>query len=251
MIIEADYHTHTTFSHGKGSVEDNVRAAIARGLKEIGITDHGFGHMMFGLRRRKLPQLRREVDALNEKYGGSIRVLLGVEANIVGLDGTIDMTDELIGRFDFLLAGYHRTARTTDLGTLRHFIVSNFSRAENRAIISTKAYIRAMERYPIACITHPGSMIGLKMDMLGEAAARTGTALEISARHRLFTAAQLKRLRENGVSFLISSDAHRPEDVGDFARQIELAAEAGLDETDVLNARGCSRGMRMAGPGAR
>ena len=38
-----DYHTHTTFSHGKGSIEDNVKEAVKKGLKAIAITDHGPG----------------------------------------------------------------------------------------------------------------------------------------------------------------------------------------------------------------
>ena len=249
MRITADYHTHTTFSHGKGSVEDNVRAAIERGLTAIGITDHGPGHVFFGLRPGKLPLLREQVDTLNEKYAGQIRVLMGVEANITGLNGTIDIPFGLIGNFDYLLAGYHRTARLTDIKALWHFFAANFSRGEKRVQKSTEAFVCAMERYPIACITHPGSMIGLDMDMLGEAAARTGTAIEISARHGLLPAGVLRRLKERGAPFMINSDAHRPGEVGDFSRQIELAAGAGLTEADVLNAEGGGRGMRMARPG--
>ena len=42
MNLNADYHTHTVFSHGKGDVIDNARAAAEKGLKELGIADHGF-----------------------------------------------------------------------------------------------------------------------------------------------------------------------------------------------------------------
>ena len=45
-----DYHTHTTFSHGKGSIEDNVKAAVAAGLSGIAITDHGPGHLTYGVK---------------------------------------------------------------------------------------------------------------------------------------------------------------------------------------------------------
>ena len=37
MEILADYHTHTVYSHGKGSIEDNVKVAISKGIKKIGM----------------------------------------------------------------------------------------------------------------------------------------------------------------------------------------------------------------------
>ena len=54
MILSADYHTHTPYSHGENTVLENARAAKKLRLKQIAITDHGFG-----LKRKKLPDLRR------------------------------------------------------------------------------------------------------------------------------------------------------------------------------------------------
>ena len=54
MILTGDYHTHTKFSHGKGTIYDNALMAKKIGLKEIGISDHGFSHPAFGLRKRYL-----------------------------------------------------------------------------------------------------------------------------------------------------------------------------------------------------
>ena len=45
MILTADYHTHTPYSHGKNTVEENVARAKEIGLKQIAITDHGFSHV--------------------------------------------------------------------------------------------------------------------------------------------------------------------------------------------------------------
>ena len=42
MILYGDYHTHTVYTHGHGTVEDNVKVAIKRGLKQIAITEHSF-----------------------------------------------------------------------------------------------------------------------------------------------------------------------------------------------------------------
>lgn len=60
MEILGDYHTHTVFSHGHGSIEDNVKAAIKMGLKEIAITDHGFSHNSYGVRRMDVAKMLEE-----------------------------------------------------------------------------------------------------------------------------------------------------------------------------------------------
>ena len=50
-----DIHTHTTFSHGKGSMEDNVKAAIEKGLSAVAISDHGPGHINYGFTKTDIP----------------------------------------------------------------------------------------------------------------------------------------------------------------------------------------------------
>ncbi len=52
MKIIGDYHTHTIYSHGKGTIRENVEAAIERGLEEIAICDHGPGHIIYGAKEK-------------------------------------------------------------------------------------------------------------------------------------------------------------------------------------------------------
>ncbi len=82
--LSYDLHTHTTFSHGKGSIEDNVKAAISKGLPAVGISDHGPGHVTYGVKRTNLPVMRSEVERLKPIYP-EIEILLGVEANIINI----------------------------------------------------------------------------------------------------------------------------------------------------------------------
>ena len=63
MKILADYHTHTIYSHGKGTIEDNVKVAISKGIETLGISDHSYGHLTYGVKRDdifKIPALIRQ-----------------------------------------------------------------------------------------------------------------------------------------------------------------------------------------------
>ena len=88
-----DHHTHTIYSHGKGSIEDNVRVAAARGLKSVAVTDHGPGHLTYGLKTEKLPEMRREIARLKTVYP-QVEVLLGVEANTIRVEPYLDVHEE-------------------------------------------------------------------------------------------------------------------------------------------------------------
>ena len=80
-MILGDYHTHTVFSHGKDQIIDNVVAAKNAGLKEVAISDHGLGHIAFGVRRKEIAEMRRQIDEA-QKQNSEVRVLFGIEANL-------------------------------------------------------------------------------------------------------------------------------------------------------------------------
>ena len=75
MILTSDYHTHTKYSHGKGTVLENAIRAKEIGLKEIAISDHGFSHPAFGLRQRKMPKLISDCNEA-EKKGAEFGALI-------------------------------------------------------------------------------------------------------------------------------------------------------------------------------
>ena len=70
MLLYGDYHTHTLYSrhhHGKGTVLENASVAADKGLKQIAITDHGFNHEFFGIRRKNIPSLQEDILNAKEK----------------------------------------------------------------------------------------------------------------------------------------------------------------------------------------
>ncbi len=240
MEIFADYHTHTTYSHGKGTIEDNVTEARKKGLTEIAITDHGPGHFLFGVSYKDLLKMRQEVDRLNSKYQ-DIEILLGVEANIISMNGALDVDETIIPMLDILLAGYHFGALPATLRDGYHIHIKNFfkRRGDTRRIRedNTKALISAIKKYPISIITHPGAKADIDTKTLAEAAAKRGVALEINASHRFMTEEYVKIAKAEGAKFVLSSDAHSPRRVGDVKVAMEIASRAGLAPWDIMNVK--------------
>ena len=237
--IFADLHTHTTYSHGKGSVEDNVRAAKFRGLSQIAITDHGIRHPLVGVGRKKFPAMRRDVEEAEKRFG--IRVMLGIEANIFGISGQIDLSEKDIEELDIVLAGFHASARPEKISDIAKFqanlLAGRLGKSGKEQIArNTKAYINCIKRFPVDVITHPGFWLQLDTFELGKACADYGTYIEISSRHRVPDEAGLEGFMKSGVLFVINSDAHRVQDVGKWDYAVNLAAKAGLDESRIANA---------------
>jgi len=227
MQAIADFHTHTVYSHGKGTVEENVVAAIKRGLKTIGISDHGPGHFFIGIGGlEKIRELRKEINKLQRKYP-QIEILLGMEANIVDVDGTIDVTAEMLAELDYLLVGYHKLVRPNSPAAFC-LGVQNFAagwlglKPERLRRQNTAAICAAVERYPVKAVTHPGLQIDIDTEALADACVKRGTLMEINSSYAEKLESYIKVALRLGANFLVSSDAHTPEQVGDFSAAFRL-----------------------------
>lgn len=236
-----DLHTHTTYSHGKGSIEDNVKAAVARGLKAVGISDHGPGHVTYGLKRKNIPAMRAEIERLKPLYP-QIEILLGIEANIINPSGRLDVTKEEQKELDYLLAGYHYGVfgekPLLSLGVhARNFVISGWLHRSTKAQIirNTEMTIRAIYENEIKILTHPGDKGALDIGEIARACADRGTLMEISTWHNWLTMEGIRQAAKTDVRFVISSDAHAPERIGDCLGAVKRIREAGLDFERVEN----------------
>lgn len=241
MKIIADLHTHTRYSHGKGTVMDNVSVAMARGLEAVGITDHGpRSSPWVATPAKDFAALRREVMAVDQR-APSIRVLAGVECNIISAKGELDLSAPLRHDLDLVFAGLHpgvvpASGRDWLLLAGNNWAAKFSTRMRKRArAINTEAVVAAVHTNQIDLITHPGYHLDIDTNELAKACALRGTAMEINARHHEMTVAFVRAAARQGVRFLINSDAHRPGDVGHLARGIAVAMAAGLEPEQVIN----------------
>ncbi len=238
--MNADYHTHTVYSHGKGSIKDNIEAARIKGIKILGISDHGPGHKGFGIKRNDIFAMRDEIDALNAMYD-DIDVRLGLEANISMTDGSLDVDNEMMQSLDYLMAGYHfgtmdRPILSSAKIHFYNYISEHSNSIERRVrIINTKAFIRAMESYDLFAVTHPGAKGPLFMDEVIKAAMENNVILEINNKHGHLSIDEIRLAGEMGADFIVGSDAHRPRDVGRVDRAIDRIEKSGIDRKSINN----------------
>jgi putative hydrolase len=238
--LTSDLHTHTVFSHGTGTIEANVLAARSRGIMKIGITDHGPGHIGYGVRRWNFAKMRAEVERLSALYT-DMEILLGVEANIVNASGRLDVRPDEFETFDYVIAGYHYGAIGGN--PLANAVAAGKNIAQNKSGVATKRrrrlntrnIIRALEKNDIKILTHPGDKAPVDLLEIAVACARTGTLVELNTNHRTLTACDLNTMALSPARFIISSDAHSPGRVGDFVDAVNLACDAGLDMGRIVN----------------
>ncbi len=238
MRIRGDYHMHSRYSgDSNNDLESIVQRAIEIGLEEIAITDHGPSHNGYGIKRIEYWVLRREIDHLNEKYP-QIKVLLGLEANILGVDGRIDLDEEMRGLNDWVNAGYHFGSNLKmDYKIHLDNILSKFSKKihERAMKTNTEAMISAMRNNKINMITHPGAKGPIDIAAVAKVAAETGTMLEINNSHGHLTTDEIVIAMQFPVKFVLNSDAHKIEDIGKVEDSISRVIEAGLDPKRVYN----------------
>jgi DNA polymerase (family 10) len=227
LHIRGDLHMHTTWSDGRDSSEQMVRASIALGYEYIAITDHS--ERAWSSRKLSvgdIPTQRAEIEELRGRYP-NIRILHGVEVDIMK-DGTLDFDDTVLADFDFVLASLH-------------------DHGGQPGPLLTERYLRAIENPFVNLITHPAGRspghwhgYDLDFDRLFGAAAATGTAMEIDGApgHLDLDGALARRAAAAGVTIAIDSDCHRSEWLRRQMRfGVGTARRGWLEPGTVLNAR--------------
>ena len=243
MRITHDMHTHSTYSHGLGTIEEMVNQARKIGLSAITISDHGRSHLFYGVKKENFKKMRDEIDAFNKKYD-DIDIFLSVESNIIGADGTIDIQEEEKKYCDWIYAGFHYSFVPKSVKDLFNFLGRNVVSAllpipalkKNTRKRNTVTYLKMMDKYTLKMITHPGNRCPIDIRTVAKKAAEKNVILEINPRHHHLNVKELKVILPYGGQFAINSDAHRVPHVADVDKAIRIAIDAGVPVNRIVNA---------------
>ncbi|HEX6228746.1 MAG TPA: DNA polymerase/3'-5' exonuclease PolX [Solirubrobacterales bacterium] len=225
--VHGDLHCHTTISDGRNTLEEMAAAARARGYSYLALTDHSASHG-FGdeVTAERLWRRIEEVREWNKGKRG-FRLLAGSEINI-GMDGGLDYPDDLVEALDWVVASVHTS-----------FAISE---AE-----MTGRVLAAIENPAVDCIGHlTGRLIGrrepyaIDVEAVAEAAARTGTMLEINGNpnRRDLSEHHARLAAQAGVTIVLNTDAHGVDTLDNMIYAVATARRAWLTPADVANSRG-------------
>ena len=223
--VRGDTHTHSSWTDGVDTIENMARAARDLGHQYIVLTDHSPSlGVARGLVPERVEEQRLEIARVNDELA-PFRVLHGTELEIRA-DASLDYPDELLARFDVVIASIHT------------------GRAQSAEQLTRRA-LAAIEHPHVDVLAHPSGRIVNRRDPLPlewrrifEAAARAGTALEINGSPRLDLDDALARAAGRaGARLTVASDAHRTEELAQQRYAVDLARRAWLAPEQLLATR--------------
>lgn len=222
MRCIADLHIHTVASgHAYSTVREIAAAAADKGLKMIAVTDHG-PKMPGGPH----PYHFGNLAALPDHIFG-VRVLRGIEANVMDREGSLDLEEARLARLHIVLAGLHTVCSP------------HGSVAENTAMM-----IRAMQNPWVDAIVHPGNPeYPVDYEKVVQAAVEYDVALEIN--NSSLTVSRKGShpncdhiaafMKQYGAKLILGSDSHYCDTVGEFTAALALIEKYDFPPEQVLN----------------
>ncbi|MBO4360207.1 MAG: histidinol-phosphatase [Eubacteriaceae bacterium] len=234
-----DYHMHTRYCDGRSDMESMVLSAVEMGLECVGICTHSYTWFdeSYCISRENIPGFISEARELKEKYGDRIRVFCGVEQDFYSEEDT-DGFDYVIGSVHYMKAGEKYLPVDEDALVLRSILEDDFGgdpmamarcyfETVSRVFERTRCDIvghfdlitKFSERDPILDTSCPEYVLAWKA--AAENLLASGAVFEINTgavsrgyRSGPYPAEDIiSYLKERGASLIMSSDAHRPEDI--------------------------------------
>ena len=223
--MQAELHTHSTWSDGKISIKEMAIAARDRGYKVLAVTDHSPSlGITQGVTIEDFKEQRAEIDRAQKELGDSILILQGSEVEIKA-DGSLDYPDQVLSELDIVFASLHVSLR------------------QPREQV-TQRLVNAIENPHVDVIGHPtGRLIpdregaDLDMEAVFAAAAQSGVAMEISAHPERLDLNDIhaRQAIELGIPLSINTDAHSPGELDLMHFGIATARRGWVEAKHVIN----------------
>ncbi len=202
--ITAIIHCHSKWSDGSNTLEEMVKAAVAKGLQYMVISDHSkTAFYAQGLTVERVLAQHQEIDELNKKYA-PFKIFKSIESDILN-DGSLDYEEDILKQFDLVIASVH----------------SNLSMSEEKAMMRLK---NAIENPYTTILGHMTGRLLLSRngypvnhEKIIDACAANNVVIELNAHPRRLDIdwCFINAALEKNVLISINPDAHNVEGYGD------------------------------------
>jgi DNA polymerase (family 10) len=202
-----------------------AEATRARGYEYFGVADHSkSAHYAGGLSLDEVAAQHAETERLNRSYGKDFRILKGIESDILP-DGSLDYPDDVLGRFDFVVASVHsrfKLDRATQTERILRAVANPYTtilgHMTGRQLLRRPGYDTDIPRVLAACADH-------------------GVAVEINANPwRLDLDWRWHRMAlDFGCTMSINPDAHSTSELELTHWGVEMARKGSVSKERVLN----------------
>jgi DNA polymerase (family 10) len=226
--IRGILHAHTNRSDGADTLEAMAEATRRHGYTYFGVADHSqSAHYAGGLSVEEIFEQHQEIDVLNKHYGEKVRILKGIESDILS-DGSLDYPDEVLARFDFVVASVHsrfKLGRKEQTDRILRAVANRrttiLGHMTGRQLLRRPGYDVDVERILRACAKH-------------------GVAVEINANPwRLDLDWRWhQRALDLGCMMSVNPDAHSTSEIDLTHWGVEMARKGGVPKERVLNCLG-------------
>jgi len=233
--LRGDLHLHSDWSDGGSPIREMAEAAMALGHEYIALTDHSPRLTVAnGLSPERLEKQLDVVAALNEELA-PFRILTGIECDI-NVDGSLDQTDELLGRLDVVVASVHSDLRA-DAKSMTARMLAAVVNPHTDVLGHCTGRLLVPREQREGRRQRPRPESTFDAEAVFSASVEAGTAVEINSRpERLDPPKRLLGLAvEIGCEFAIDTDAHAPGQLDWQYNGVERAIECGVPVERVVN----------------
>jgi len=236
-LPKLDLHTHSSFSDGHQTFEEIFNEAQRKELMAVAVTDHHTNTSLLDVYDHAndiedIRSMKERCRAISK--GSRTRFLVGVEADIIDLDGCLNISPEIAAEADFVIASLHvipgiemkwEKVASGEVGVDRKKVVSRCIEGEIAAAKNAHADVLGHPMYVISVGRYLRSIEEADNSLLvelAETAAKHNVAVEINGHFfRELTPPSgyfnlFKMCLERGVKLSTGTDAHRPAHVGDL-----------------------------------
>lgn len=220
-------------------MEENVVSAIEKGIKKIALTDHAGAHITYGVKKRKIGSYLKEAYDLKKKYKDDIEVLVGLELNLLDLDGNVDLPLGYEDEIEWRALGLHKMVKYSNVKSELNLIIYQFNEKKrySKSVIdlNTNAYIKAINNHKIDMIAHLSYATKVDVSRVAQACEMTNTLIELNGKHVEFDSNDAKNVLSTKANFILGTDAHHHKNIGECLRGKSFILENNIPLDRVVN----------------